>query len=59
MTALARLPQPSRSLTTPADPIPEASGATPSIGDRRFHDQMAGKVPLDGGFNWCIYQRKN
>jgi hypothetical protein len=21
--------------------------------------QMAGKVPLDAGFNWCIYQRKD
>ncbi|APR77677.1 Hypothetical protein A7982_03024 [Minicystis rosea] len=40
---------------------PSVPGSQVLYRDRRFHDQyqMAGKVPLDGGFNWCIYQRKN
>ncbi|MFT3772235.1 MAG: hypothetical protein QM820_43085 [Minicystis sp.] len=40
---------------------PSVPGSQVIYRDRRFLDQyqMAGKVPLDGGFNWCIYQRKN
>jgi hypothetical protein len=40
---------------------PSVAGSQVLYRDPRFLQmyQMAGKVPLDGGFNWCIYQRKN
>ena len=39
---------------------PSVAGSQVLYRDRRFaeHYQMAGRVPLDGGFSWCIYQRK-
>jgi hypothetical protein len=40
---------------------PSVPGSQVIYRDPRFLPlyQMAGKVPLDGGFNWCIYQKKN
>jgi hypothetical protein len=40
---------------------PSVPGSQVIYRDRRFLQMytMAGKVPLDGGFNWCIYQRKD
>ncbi len=39
---------------------PSVSGSIVMFGDKRFRQQyqVAGKVPLDGGFAWCIYERK-
>jgi hypothetical protein len=39
---------------------PSVIGSKVIWGDRRFREQyeLGGKVPLDGGFAWCFFQRK-
>jgi hypothetical protein len=39
---------------------PSVPGSQVIYADKRFkpHYEVAGRVPLDGGFAWCIYQRK-
>ena len=39
---------------------PSVTGSHRIYNDPRFRPQyqLAGKVPLDGGFAWCIYERR-
>ncbi len=39
---------------------PSTPGSQVIWGDRRFREQyeLGGKLPLDGGFAWCFFQRK-
>ena len=40
---------------------PSVAGSQVLYRDRRFREQyqMRGRVPLDAGFSWCIYERKD